>query len=70
MCVVVLCRIDRVWSSKERVCCALSSLLFNIYVRELGKVISNCVHVVVYAVVGKDGVMEWKQDFYMQMMCV
>ena len=33
---------------------------FNIYVRELGKVISNCVHGVKYAVVGKDGVMEWK----------
>ena len=26
---------------------------------ELGKVISNCVHGVKYAVVGKDGVMEW-----------
>ena len=33
---------------------------FNIYVRELGKVIINCVHGVKYAVVGKDGVMEWK----------
>ena len=29
-------------------------------VRELGKVISNCVHGVIYAVLGKDGVMEWK----------
>ena len=38
--------------------CPLSPLLFNIYVRELGKVISNCVHGVKYAVVGKDGVME------------
>ena len=32
----------------------LSPLLFNIYVKELGKVISNCVHGVKYAVVGKD----------------
>ena len=39
--------------------CPLSPLLFNIYVRELGKVKSNCVHGVKYAVVGKDGVMEW-----------
>ena len=42
--------------------CPLSPLLFNIYVRELGKVISNCVHGVKYAVVGKDGVMEWKSQ--------
>ena len=42
--------------------CPLSALLFNIYVRELGKVISNCVHGVQYAVVGKDGVMEWKSQ--------
>ena len=35
---------------------------FNIYVRELGKVISNCVHGVKYAVVRKDGVMEWKSQ--------
>ena len=41
--------------------CPLSPLLFNIYVRELGKVISNCVHGVKYAVVGKDGVIEWKK---------
>ena len=40
----------------------LSSLPFNIYVRELGKVISHCVHGVIYAVVGKDGVMEWKSQ--------
>ena len=40
--------------------CPLSPLLFNIYVRELGKVISKCVHGVRYAVVGKDGAMEWK----------
>ena len=32
------------------------------YVRELGNVISNCVHGVKYAVVGKDGVMEWKSQ--------
>ena len=32
------------------------------YDRELGKVISNCVHGVKYAVVGKDGVMEWKSQ--------
>ena len=37
--------------------CPLSPLLFNIYVRELGNVISNCVHGVKYVVVGKDGVM-------------
>ena len=30
--------------------------------RELGKVISNCAHGVIYAVVGKDGVMEWKSQ--------
>ena len=42
--------------------CPLSPLLFNIYARELGKVISNCVHGVKYAVVGKDGVMEWKSQ--------
>ena len=41
---------------------AIFSLIFNIYVRELGKVISNCVHGVKYAVVGKDGVMEWKSQ--------
>ena len=52
--------------------CPLSSLLFNIYVRELGNVISNCVHGVKYAVVGRmvsrNG--RVKQDLYMQMMCV
>ena len=42
--------------------CPLSPLLFNIYVMELGKVISDCVHGVNYAVVGKDGVMEWKSQ--------
>ena len=40
--------------------CHLS--FFNIYVRELGNVISNCAHGVKYAVVGKDGVMEWKSQ--------
>ena len=33
--------------------CPLSPLLFNIYVRELGKVISNCVHGVKYRSGGK-----------------
>ena len=33
--------------------CPLSPLLLNIYVRNLRKVISNCVHGVKYAVVGK-----------------
>ena len=42
--------------------CPLSPLRFNIYVREFGKVMSNCVHGVKYAVVGKDGVMEWKSQ--------
>ena len=42
--------------------CPLSSLLFNICVRELGKVIRNSVHGFKYAVVGKDGVMEWKSQ--------
>ena len=42
--------------------CHLSPLLFNIYVRELGKVISNCVYGVKHAVVGKDGVMEWNSQ--------
>ena len=42
--------------------------LFNIYVRELENVISNCVHGVYYAVVGKDGVMNGiiKQGFYIR----
>ena len=40
--------------------CPLSPLLFN--VRELGNVIRPCVHGVKYAVVGKDGVMEWKSQ--------
>ena len=40
--------------------CPLYPLLFNIYVRELGTVISKCVHGVKYAVVGKDGIMESK----------
>ena len=40
----------------------MSPPLFNIYVRELGKVISNCVHGVKYAVVANDGVMEWKSQ--------
>ena len=40
----------------------LSPLFLNIYVRALGKVISNCVHGVKYAVVGKEGVMEWKSQ--------
>ena len=42
--------------------CPLSPLLFIIYVRELGNVISNCVHGVKYAVVGEDGVMKWKSQ--------
>ena len=53
--------------------CPLSPLLFNIYVRELGKVISTWVYGVKYAAVGKDGVMEWKSQaglLYMQLMCV
>ena len=40
----------------------MSPLLFKIYVRELGKVISKCVHGVNYAVVGKDGVVAWKSQ--------
>ena len=40
----------------------MSPLLFNIYVSELGNVISKCVHGVKYEVVGKDGVMEWKSQ--------
>ena len=39
--------------------CPLSPLLFNIYARELGEVISNCMHGIKYAVVGKDGSQEW-----------
>ena len=42
--------------------CPLLPLLFNIYARELGKVIRKCVHGVKNAVVGKDGVMEWKSQ--------
>ena len=42
--------------------CPLSPLPFNIYVREFGKVINDCVHGVKYAVVGKDGVLEWKSQ--------
>ena len=40
----------------------MSPLLFSIYVRKLGKVISNYVHGVKYAVVGNNGVMEWKSQ--------
>ena len=40
----------------------LSPLPFNIYVRELGTVISNCVHGEKYAMVEKDCVMEWKSQ--------
>ena len=40
--------------------CPLSTLLFTIYARDLGMIISNCVQGVKYAVVGKNGVMEWK----------
>ena len=42
--------------------CPLSPLLFNIYAMELGNVISNCMHGVKYAAMGKDGVMEWKSQ--------
>ena len=49
-------------NSGARQVCSLSSLHLNIYVMELGNVISNCVHGVKYAVVGKDGVMEWKSQ--------
>ena len=42
--------------------CTMSLLFFNQYVRELGRVISNCVLGVKYAVIGKDGVMEWKSQ--------
>ena len=58
-------KVTRGWCKSDSVvrqCCPLSPLLFNIYVRELEKVISNCVHGVKYAVVGKDGVMEWKSQ--------
>ena len=48
--------------SRVRQGCPLSHFHFNIYVRKLGKLISNCVHGVKYAVVGKDGVMEWKSQ--------
>ena len=52
--------------------CALSPLLFNRYVMELGKVISNCVHGVKMPWWKRS--VSWsgrvKQDFYMQMMCV
>ena len=43
-------------------CLPYTKTPFNIYVRELAKVISNCVHGVKYAVAGKDGVMEWKSQ--------
>ena len=39
----------------------MSFLTYN-YVRELGKVISNCVHGVKYAVMGKNGVIELKSQ--------
>ena len=48
--------------------CPLPPLLFNIYVMELGKVISNCVLGVKYTVVGKDGVMEWKSQAWSSFM--
>ena len=57
--------VTTVWCKSDsgaRQGCPLSPFLFNIYVRELGNVISNCVHGVKYVVVGKDGVMEWKSQ--------
>ena len=52
--------------------CPLSPLLFNIYGREIEKVI-NCVHGVKYAMVGKHSVMEWKSQaglLYADDMCL
>ena len=40
----------------------MSPLIFSIYVRVLGKVISSCVHGVKNAVVGNDGFMELKSQ--------
>ena len=44
----------------------MSPLLLKIYVKELGRVISNCVYGVKYAVVGMDGLMEWKSQAGLQ----
>ena len=41
------------------VSCHLSYL--TLMSRELGEVITNCVHGFKYAVMGKDGVLEWKR---------
>ena len=50
------------WCKSDSGISTLVTSLINIYVRELGKGISNCVHGVKYAVVGKDGFMEWKSQ--------
>ena len=42
--------------------CPLPPLLFNMYTRELDKVINNCVHGIKYAVVAKEGSLEWKRQ--------
>ena len=42
--------------------CPLPPLLLNIYVSELDEIISNCVHCIKCAVVGKDGSPEWKSQ--------
>ena len=50
---------ESLWNTKY---CPWSQLLINIYIRELGKLISNCAHGVKYAVTGKDGIMECKNQ--------
>ena len=44
----------------------LCYLLFNIYVRDLDKGINKCVRGVKYAVIGKDGSLEWKSQAVFQ----
>ena len=50
----------------------LSSLLFNIYVRELGMKVAQCKQGFKYLMVNKDGVLRRRvrPGFCMQMMCV
>ena len=73
---MVKCELEKVmtgWCQSDsgvRQDCPLSPLLFNICVRELGKGISNCVHGVKYAVVGKDGTCHRMEEASRTYICI